>query len=74
MAMGEEDERGIGLCDSARSATARTKRSWESRELGIGDTDKAWDRDEGLGPGPAQQNLGPKAKILYGAFLYININ
>ena len=24
--------------------------------------------------GPAQQNLGPKAKILYGAFLYVNIN
>ena len=22
----------------------------------------------------AQQNLGPKAKILYGAFLYVNIN
>ena len=45
-----------------------------ARELGIGDTDKAWDRNEGLGSGPAQQNLGPKAKILYGAFLYININ
>ena len=24
--------------------------------------------------GLAQQNLGPKAKILYGAFLYVNIN
>ena len=24
-------------------------------------------------PGLAQQNLGPKAKILYGAFLYVNI-
>ena len=24
--------------------------------------------------GPAQQNLGPKAKILYEAFLYVNIN
>ena len=32
VAMGEEDERGRGLCDSARLATARTKRSWESRE------------------------------------------
>ena len=38
MAMGEEDERGRGLCDSARSAMARTKQSWESRELGTGDT------------------------------------
>ena len=25
VAMGEEDERGRGLCDSARSATVRTK-------------------------------------------------
>ena len=24
--------------------------------------------------GPVQQNLGPKAKILYEAFLYVNIN
>ena len=24
--------------------------------------------------GLAQQNLGPKTKILYGAFLYVNIN
>ena len=32
VAMGEEDERGKGLCDSVRSATARTKWSWESRE------------------------------------------
>ena len=31
MAMGEEDERGRGLCDSARLATARMKWSWESR-------------------------------------------
>ena len=38
VAMGEEDERGRGLCDSARSATVRTKWSRESRELGIGDT------------------------------------
>ena len=49
MAMGEEDERGRGLCDSARFATVRTKWSWESRELRIGDTvelgttTKAWD-------------------------------
>ena len=28
--------------------------------------------EEGLGP--AKQNLGPKAKILYGAFLYVKIN
>ena len=27
-----------------------------------------------LDVGPAQQNLGPKAKNLYGAFLYVNIN
>ena len=32
-AMGEEDERGRGLSDSVRSATARTKQSWDSREL-----------------------------------------
>ena len=32
VAMGEEDERGRGLCDSARSVTTRTKQSWESRE------------------------------------------
>ena len=25
-------------------------------------------------PGPAQQNLGAKTKILYGAFLCVNIN
>ena len=32
VAMGDEDERGRGLCDSARSTTVRTKRSWKSRE------------------------------------------
>ena len=47
--MGEEDERGRGLCGSARLAAARTKWSWESRELGTGDTDRAWDGGEGLG-------------------------
>ena len=47
--MGDEDERGKGLCDSARSTTVRTKRSRESRELGTSDTDKAWDGGEGLG-------------------------
>ena len=47
--MGEEDEKGRGLCNNARSVTARTKRSRESRELGTGDTDKAWDGGEGLG-------------------------
>ena len=46
VAMGEEDERGRGLCDSARSTTARMKRSWESRELRTGDIDRAWDDDE----------------------------
>ena len=38
MAMSKEDERGRGLCDSARSVTARMKRSWESRKLGTSDT------------------------------------
>ena len=27
-----------------------------------------------ISSGLAQQNLGPKAKILYGTFLYVNIN
>ena len=49
VAMGEEDEKGRGLCNNARSVTARTKRSRESRELRTGDTDKAWDGSEGLG-------------------------
>ena len=31
---------------------------------------KTWTRFSG----PAQQNLGPKAKILYVTFLYVNIN
>ena len=29
---------------------------------------------ESMQTGPAQQNLEPKAKILYGTFLYVNIN
>ena len=28
----------------------------------------------GVVSGSAQQNLGPKEKIVYGAFLYVNIN
>ena len=31
-----------------------------------------WSED--IQTGPAQQNLGSKTKILYGDFLYVNIN
>ena len=48
----------------------QSKIIFDKSELNLG----GWGFDELLGSGPAQQNLGPKAKILYGVFLYVNIN
>ena len=57
---GRGDERGRGLCDSVRSATARMKRSWESRELGTGDTDRAWTGGKRVG---RSRTVGVRVRI-----------